>query len=129
MEEHSCLRLKISLLSLIFSTAAASWWAPALNAGKQNVLTMPSRNVQPGHGENNNNNKTKTTTRQQHHQEDMCNLAMEKRKMGLVSLLPAVYLHTRSSGSRDSPPEMRRTWNCKQVFGENHGETPKPDFC
>ena len=37
-------------------------------------------------------------------------LAMEKRKMGLVSLLPAVYLHTRSSGSRDSPPEISSTW-------------------
>ena len=59
----------------------------------------------------------------------MCNLAMEKRKMGLVSLLPAVYLHTRSSGSRDSPPEMRRTWNCKQVLGENHRKTPKQVFC
>ena len=36
-------------------------------------------------------------------------LATEKRKMGLVSELPAVYLHTRSSASRDSPPEIRRT--------------------
>ena len=41
------------------------------------------------------------------------NLAMEKRNMGLVSLLPAVYLHTRSSGSSDSPPEMRSTWGSR----------------
>ena len=37
------------------------------------------------------------------------NLAMEKRKIGLVSLLPAVYLQTLSSGSKDSPPEIKRT--------------------
>ena len=43
-------------------------------------------------------------------QVEQSHLAMEKRKMGLVSLLPAVYLHTRSSGSRDSPPEISSTW-------------------
>ena len=45
-------------------------------------------------------------------------LAMEKRKMGLVSELPAVYLQTLSSDSRDSPPEMSRTcfsWGMLQV--------------
>ena len=32
-------------------------------------------------------------------------LATENRKMGLVSELPAVYLHTLSSVSSDSPPD------------------------
>ena len=35
-------------------------------------------------------------------------LAREKRKMGLVSV-PAAYLQTRSSSSRLSPPDIRRT--------------------
>ena len=35
-------------------------------------------------------------------------LAREKRKIGLVSV-PAAYLQTRSSSSRLSPPDMRRT--------------------
>ena len=45
-------------------------------------------------------------------------LATEKRKMGLVSELPAVYLHTRSSASRDSPPEIRRTCSSPGVRGD-----------
>ena len=120
MEEHSYLRLKISLLSLIFSTAAASWWAPALNAGKQNVMTILSTNLVMEIGEDNNNKTTGGHVQPGHgEEEDGVGVA------AAGGVLAHTLVRLQRLSTRDEEDLERQTVD----GGESLGKTPKQVFC